>query len=233
MPPLLQTIAPPRGRLIVVGDVHGCYDELRELLSRVAPTAADVVIAAGDMVRKGPNSRGCVALWRSLGYHAVRGNNEERLLRRTRHPLAWLTRPADDREMLVFLATWPIAIAIPELGVGVVHGGLLPGTRLTAEEVERQRATIPRLRWVRRDGGRWRYVPKGRKRDGDVLWSEVWGGAATIAYGHTPVVAPKRDPFALGLDTGCVYGGALTAAIHRDGEWTFERVRARQAYVRE
>src|SRR5215212_9572932 len=57
MAALLQTIAPPRGRLIFVGDIHGCYDELRELLGRVAPTAADVVISVGDMVRKGPNPR--------------------------------------------------------------------------------------------------------------------------------------------------------------------------------
>ena len=232
MAALLQTIAPPRGRLIFIGDIHGCYDELRDLLARVVPTADDEVISVGDMVRKGPNPRECVALWRFLGYHAVLGNNEERLMRRARNPLAWITRSSEDREMLAYLATWPLAIAIPQLSIGVVHGGLLPGTEMTEAEVRRQRRSIPRLRWVRHEADGWSYIPKGQKRDSDQLWAEAWDGEMLLVYGHTMVETPKRDRFALGLDTGCVYGGSLTAAIHRDGEWTFERVRARQAYVR-
>jgi predicted phosphodiesterase len=230
--PLLQTIDPPRGRLIFVGDIHGCYDELRELLSRLAPTAADAVISVGDMVRKGPNPKACVALWRTLGYRAVLGNNEERLMRQARNPFAWITRSSDDREMLAFLNTWPLAISIPALAIGALHGGLLPDTELTAAEVQRQRRSIPRLRWVRRAADGWRYVPKGEKRDSDLLWSEAWNGPALLVYGHTMVEAPRRDRCALGLDTGCVYGGSLTAAIHRDGEWTFEQVAARQQYLR-
>ncbi|MCU1349910.1 MAG: metallophosphatase [Acidobacteria bacterium] len=229
--PDLQTIAPPRGRLIFIGDIHGCYDELRELLARLAPDAADEVISVGDMVRKGPDPRACVALWRSSGYRAVLGNNEERLFRRSRNPLTWITRSAEDRELLKYIATWPLAIAIPDAEIGVVHGGVLPGTALAEAEVKRQRATLPRLRWVRREGDRWRYVPKGEKSPGDVLWAKAWEGPMTIVYGHTMTDAPKRDPFALGIDTGCVYGGLLTAAIHHAGEWTFESVRAREVYV--
>jgi diadenosine tetraphosphatase ApaH/serine/threonine PP2A family protein phosphatase len=232
LPPALLTIAPPRGRLIFVGDIHGCFDELRELLAQLAPTDADEVISVGDMVYKGPNPSACVALWRDLRYRAVRGNNEERLLRRSRNPLLWFRRSAEDRELLAEIARWPLAIAIPERGIGALHGGLLPGTQLTVEEVRRQRHTLPRLRWVRRGDDGWRYVPKGEKRSGDRLWAEAWDGDALLVYGHTPVTSPRRDRRALGIDTGCVYGGSLTAAIHREGDWTFAQVRARKAYVR-
>ena len=42
------------GRTIVIGDIHGCYDELKELLNKLALSPEDRVIAVGDLTVKGP-----------------------------------------------------------------------------------------------------------------------------------------------------------------------------------
>lgn len=49
-------------RTIVVGDLHGCYDEAVELLDRLAVTSSDRVIFTGDVVDRGPKRRECVEL---------------------------------------------------------------------------------------------------------------------------------------------------------------------------
>jgi hypothetical protein len=49
-------------RTIVIGDLHGCYEEAVELLDRVAACESDRVIFAGDLVDRGPMPRECVEL---------------------------------------------------------------------------------------------------------------------------------------------------------------------------
>jgi diadenosine tetraphosphatase ApaH/serine/threonine PP2A family protein phosphatase len=217
-------------RHIVIGDIHGCFDELRDLLDRVAPSPDDVVISAGDVVRKGPAPERCLDLWRERGWLAILGNQEKKLL-----DLVRSGRVADDQdrrvaaraELLEFIRGWPLYADFEQEGFGVVHGGLLPGT-----PIEAQGETVLTLRSIRRKNGGWVAVPKGEEKPGDRFWTEVWDGPRTILYGHTPRQEVRRDRKAIGLDTSCVYGGALTAAVLRDGEWTFESVRARRRYAR-
>ncbi|HVS30988.1 MAG TPA: metallophosphoesterase [Thermoanaerobaculia bacterium] len=234
---VLQRIDPPRGRLICIGDIHGCYDELIELLDRVAPKAADVVVSTGDIVRKGPQVARCLELWRDRGYLAVIGNNEEKLLRFAESSRARrLLLPPQDRkllrraELMEFVRGWPVAIDVPARNVTIVHGGLYPGMRVDGHDLGRAAMDVTRMRWIRRLDGQWQRAGRSKQRDADVLWAEVWDGPRTVVYGHTPLREPRVDARAIGLDTGCVYGGWLTAAIH-DGTWRFERVRAREKYA--
>jgi diadenosine tetraphosphatase ApaH/serine/threonine PP2A family protein phosphatase len=104
--------------------------------------------------------------------------------------------------------------------------------RVTADEVERRKDLVSHLRWIRRKNGDWKYVPKEKRRKDDVLWAEKWRGDRFVVYGHTPLREPKFDRQALGLDTGCVYGGSLTAAIFERGEWSTVSVPARRTYAR-
>lgn len=216
-------------RHIIIGDIHGCFDELRDLLDRVAPSPDDVVISVGDVVRKGPAPDRCLDLWLERGWLAILGNQEKKLL-----DLARSGRVADEpdrrvaerADLLEFIRGWPLYADVEQEGFGVVHGGLLPDT-----PIEAQRDTVLTLRYVRRRNGGWIPVPKGGEKPGDRFWTEVWNGPRTILYGHTPRQDVRRDPKAIGLDTSCVYGGALTAAVLRDGAWTFESVRARRRYA--
>lgn len=69
------------GRSIIVGDVHGCCDELEDLLAYVGFGRSDRLYFVGDLVVRGPKPRSTLALVRKLGGIAVRGNHEDRLLR--------------------------------------------------------------------------------------------------------------------------------------------------------
>ena len=231
---LIRGVEPkPGARLIFIGDIHGCFDELRELLERVAPGGDDLVISVGDIVNKGPHVARILDLWRDRGYLAVQGNNEIKILHRARPLLRLFARDEvlRRRDLLAYIRTWPLVVDFPNERVSAVHGGFLPQMHVTREEVEREREVIPELRWIRKENGAWRPVPKEKKRKDDVLWAEKWRGDRFVLYGHTPLREPRRDKQALGLDTGCVYGGALTAAILADGQWETVSVKAKRKYA--
>jgi bis(5'-nucleosyl)-tetraphosphatase (symmetrical) len=119
----------------------------------------------------------------------------------------------------------------PNEGVTAVHGGFLPHMQVTPADVEREQNVVPELRWIRKKNGEWKPVPKEKRKKEDVLWPEKWKGERFVVYGHTPLQEPKFDKYALGLDTGCVYGGKLTAAVWDAGAWTTLSVNARRKYA--
>jgi predicted phosphodiesterase len=216
-------------RTIVIGDIHGCLDELRELLDTLAPTGDDIVVSVGDIVSKGPAADRCLDLWKTRGYRAVRGNQEDELLRiaeTNQQPLdpdrIVIRRP----ELLEYIRTLPLILDFPEIGATVVHGGVMPGHALSEQE------SLKTLRYVRHEGDHWVPVPKGKERRGDRFWAELWNGDRTILYGHTPRDAVRFDRKAIGLDTGCVYGGSLSAAVWADRRWQIVDVKARRTYAR-
>ncbi len=219
-------------RHIFIGDVHGCFDELTALLARLEVSADDVVIAVGDLTRKGPAPDRCVELWIERRYRSVLGNNDAKMLARAKHRASRLFASRSDRrilqrrDLLEEIARWPLLIDVPEIGVLVVHGGMLPNG-------DHPREAALELRHIRREDDRWLMVPKGLEKPGDPFWSEVWDGDRIIIYGHTPREEPKVDRRAIGLDTGCVYGGKLTAAVfEKAGEWRLVDVRAGRRYSR-
>lgn len=220
-------------RYIFIGDIHGCYAELSELLEKVGVNSDDEVISVGDVVRKGPDPVRCLELFVEHGYRVVVGNNEERLLRQidrgdSSDPLA--KRP----DLLKVLRRLPLYVDAPAIRAVAVHGGLLPGTAITRSEIEKQRRTVPRLRYVRQVDQRWVPVSKGEQRPSDSFWADVWDGDHTVLYGHSTTASgrPRVLRNTVGLDTGCVYGGRLTAAVWERGGWFMVSVPARRAYAR-
>ncbi|HKR66512.1 MAG TPA: metallophosphoesterase family protein [Thermoanaerobaculia bacterium] len=225
----------PGARLIFIGDIHGCFDELTELLARVAPGASDVVVSVGDIVTKGPAAAKCLDLWRERGYLAVRGNNEIKVLERARPLLRLFIRENADvlrrKDLLRYIESWPLVIDFPDAAVTAVHGGFLPQMEITQQDVEAEQEIVSHLRWIRRKNGGWKAVPRQKRKKDDVLWAEKWKGDRFVVYGHTPLRTPKFDKRALGLDTGCVYGGSLSAGVFANGEWTTVSVAAKRKYA--
>jgi hypothetical protein len=224
-------------RHLFIGDIHGCIDELRDLLDRAALHKDDVVVSLGDLVRKGPDPGGCARLIRDRGYYAILGNNEAMLLRRRRSLFGWLlsnagdTRQIADDELMDFCATLPLVLDFPRIGVTAVHAGVLPNGRELTPELIPQRAALE-LRWIRRGAdGRWVQGGKKRRHEDEIFWSEAWRGDRLIVYGHTPRREPRIDKHAIGIDTGCVYGGKLTGLlVHGRDEWELLQVPARRKY---
>lgn len=66
-------------RTVVIGDVHGCYDELLELLDKCQVTSSDRVISLGDMVDRGPKVREVCDYF--MTQEAILGNHEERMMK--------------------------------------------------------------------------------------------------------------------------------------------------------
>ena len=69
-----------KGRLIAVGDIHGCHAEFEELLERLALREHDRLVLLGDLVNRGPDSRRVIQLARRHATVALLGNHELRLL---------------------------------------------------------------------------------------------------------------------------------------------------------
>ncbi|WP_424002286.1 metallophosphoesterase family protein [Haloarcula salina] len=183
--------------IYVVGDVHGCRPTLERLLDRLDPAADDLVIFVGDLVRKGPDSAGVVDLVRHTpNFLTVRGNNEQKLVD-GRKSVASLT---DDD--LSWIASLPVAISWDDSLV--VHGGVDHRKPL----VDHGLTDLLNMRSLVPDGSYDR-----------PYWFETRTAEPRIFFGHTVLSEPFETPAAVGLDTGCVYGGQLTAYRCSTGEF--------------
>lgn len=220
-------------KTILIGDVHGCRNELEDLLAACGFVRGDNVILVGDLVAKGPDSRGVVDLVRGIGARAVLGNHDAHVLavaplstaeahqrgRAHHHQVA----QALGSEHLNWLATLPLWLRVAAGTDGpdvlVVHGGLVPGRPLQ----EQQAADMLNLRSIRADGS-------PSKRIEGSPWAALWPGPEHVVFGHDAVRGLQRHPHATGIDTGCVYGHRLTALLLP--EHRLVSVPARQIYAR-
>lgn len=200
-------------RTLVIGDVHGCSAELQDLLDACAYSQGDRIVFVGDLVAKGPDSRGVLAMVRKLEAQSVRGNHDQAVLRwrdpavraagpeRGPHHLR-LARELSDEDWAL-LEGLPLWLRLADLGVLVVHGGVVPGVPLEDHDPE----LIMNMRTLRPDG-----TGSRRPEDG-VLWGSRWPGPERVIFGHHATAGLQLHPHALGLDSGCVYGHGLTACI--------------------
>jgi serine/threonine protein phosphatase 1 len=200
------------GRIIAVGDVHGCAKELAELIERLALTRRDRLILLGDLVNRGPDSAGVIALARKHAHRSLLGNHELRLLnyRRTGDPTHLKRTDYDTLEQMsakdwAYLEAMPLTYPIPELKTVLVHGGFLPGRPWRGQPAR----VVTRIQVVGPDG-----EPHKRADYPDrPHWSEAWKGPPFVVYGHTPRREVAVTRWTLGIDTACVMGGALTACV--------------------
>ena len=229
--PLWNDRRDDHGPFDIIGDVHGCYDELCALLGalgytidgsrdapRVTPPVGRRAVFVGDLVDRGPDSPGVLRLAMSMveagSASCIPGNHEVKLLRklqgknvRLSHGLETtveqLSRepPSFSEQVATFIDGLVSHYVFDDGKLVVAHAGL-------REELQG------------RASGRVRSFCLYGETTGETDefglpvrydWASEYRGRATVVYGHTPVPEAQWVNRTICIDTGCVFGGKLTA----------------------
>ena len=238
-------------RTIIIGDVHGCLVELRELLGALDyQPGRDQLVFVGDYLDRGPESAATVRFIRELaerdGAIALMGNHDEKYVRWHR----WQTTPQPPGSMpmtfpeekqriyaelspadLAWLAARPCFH--PGAGFLAVHAGISPLKHLTLDDLVRNRecrSLLLRLRDVDAAGHALK-LGDVHPPDARPWWQDYDGRFGIVFHGHQSAPDIVRGPFSVGLDTGCCFGGRLTAVCFADvTHLTFHSVPAQATY---
>ncbi len=215
------------GRIIAIGDIHGCHEEFALLLNRLAPTSDDTLILLGDLINRGPDSLRVIDMAREARALCLLGNHELRLLEHRRSNFQTKLKENDAATLArlrpqdwEFLEALPATHHVPAINTVFVHGGFLPGIPWAKQDAD----TVTRIQVVDREG----HARKRTECPDGVLWADLWSGPPFVVYGHTPRPDIYKLKWSAGIDTACVMGGLLTAYVLPDRR--FVQVRAKQKY---
>lgn len=215
-------------RTIAIGDVHGCAEEFAELLQLLSPKEGDRLIQLGDLINRGPDSHDTVRIARENGIEAILGNHELRILTALRESRPDLLKEYDlqtikqlDKEDWAYLESLPKFKYDGHSDTVFIHGGFLPNEPWMQQSIE-----ITTSIQVIDESGR---AAKRSDAPDALPWANSWKGPPFVIYGHTPRPKVYKRKSSIGIDTGCVYGGYLTAYIIE--EKRFVQVRASRTYA--
>lgn len=232
-----------KSRTIFVGDIHGCIDEFNELLNRISyDPRSDRLILLGDLVDRGPDSIAVVTKAREMNLECLMGNHEHKFVKWYRAQGSRMAEFHDSRNYYAqlseqdinYIMNMPTYIELDD--VIAVHAGLKPGISLSSQ-------TKDDLMYLRYTDSDRRFISLkkinklGKEATGARFWTEFWTGPKSVVYGHN--VHSYEDPLieevspgvaCYGLDTGCCFGGRLTALIWETKELV--QIQAKRAYYK-
>lgn len=226
------------GPFDLIGDVHGCYDELRTLLGtlgyQISGSREEPVVRApaerraiflGDLVDRGPDSPGVLRLVMSMvesgAAICIPGNHEVKLLRKLRGKNVKLTHGLAETMQQLEQEPDGFADEVAKFIDGLVSHYVLDGGRLVVAHAGIREA------YQGRASGRVRsfclYGESSGETDEFGLpvrydWAAEYRGRAMVVYGHTPVPEAEWINGTICIDTGCVFGGKLTALRYPERE---------------
>jgi serine/threonine protein phosphatase 1 len=195
---------------LLIGDIHGCYTELLDLLDQAALSDGDRIIALGDIVDRGPATPQVLDFIRNRTQAlSLMGNHERKHLRWERGEV----KPALSQHIakqqlgsaypdaLKFLETFPTYLELPE--AILIHGYLEPGVPLEAQPEAVLCGTM---------GGEY-YLAQRYAQP----WYELYPGEKPVVFAHHDHLR-NGQPFVyqdrlFGLDTSCVHGSRLTGLL--------------------
>ncbi|UJR82746.1 polynucleotide kinase-phosphatase [Sandaracinus amylolyticus] len=244
--PLWSDRRDERGPFDVIGDVHGCREELEGLLATLGwqrdERAAFVhpqgrkAVFLGDLVDRGPDSPGCIEIAMRMVEAGVAlcvpGNHEARLLRKLRGKDVKLTHGLAETMQQLEVREPELRDRIATFVDDLVSHLVLDGGKLVVAHAGMKEA------YQGRASGRVREFALYGETTGEIDvyglpvradWAAEYRGRATVVYGHTPVPSAEWVNQTICIDTGCVFGGALTAL--RWPERELVSVPAQRAYA--
>jgi protein phosphatase len=246
--PLWNNRKQDHGPFDIIGDVHGCLDELVDLLSqlgyevaeeagefRVVPPEGRKVVFVGDLVDRGPKIPEVLRLAMNMAEAGtavcVPGNHDMKLVRKLRgrdvqithglaDSLAQLDRESPEfrQKVAAFLDGLVSHYVFDDGRLVVAHAGMKEEMQGRGSGKVRDFALYGETTGETDDLG----LPVR------LDWASEYRGKAMVVYGHTPVAEPEWLNRTINIDTGCVFGGKLTALRYPEKELI--SVPARQTY---
>ncbi len=218
-----------RGPFDLIGDVHGCHAELVELLEKLgyeigeggttaSPPPGRTAVFVGDYCDRGPDTPAVLRLVMSMaaagtaiclpGNHDVKlsrklGGREVKIAHGLAESLAQLEQesPQFREEAGEFLRKLVSHVVLDEGRLVVAHAGMKEAYQ------GRSSGRVRDFALYGETTGETDQLGLPVRRD----WAADYRGAAAVVYGHTPVEQPSWVNETIDIDTGCVFGGALTA----------------------
>ncbi len=234
--PLYSDLKHEEGPFDIIGDVHGCYDELCTLLTnlghtvdktayRITATNGRKIIFLGDLVDRGPASPAVLKLVMQATADkyalCVPGNHDNKLLKylngknvQLQHGLERTAAqlegadPAWIESVKVFLDGLVSHYVLDRGNLVVVHAGLKENMQGRGSGAVREFCLYGETTGETDEFG----LPVRYN------WAANYNGKAAVVYGHTPVVRPEWFNNTIDIDTGCVFGGSLTALRYPEKE---------------
>ncbi|MGC8955733.1 MAG: metallophosphoesterase family protein [Fervidobacterium sp.] len=188
-----------------ISDLHGCLRPLEKLISEISPTQNDTLIFLGDYIDRGPDSKGVVdfliGLSKITNCVFLRGNHEQMLL-----------DVLDDGDLYMWTingahATWRSYGSLQQLLLNDLHIEFFKNTKYYHIEGN----------YLFVHGGIRPNIPIEKQDVRDLIWireefiSKKHNTGYIVVFGHTPFEDIHISEDKIGIDTGCVYGGKLTA----------------------
>jgi protein phosphatase len=220
------------GPFDIVGDIHGCRSELETLLGRLGydlgtgrhPEGRKTVFL-GDLVDRGPDTPGVLRIVMEMVQAGtalcVPGNHDVKLLRKLRgkdvrisHGLAEslaqleAETPEFRRAVADFLQSLVSHYVLDDGALVVAHAGMKESMQGRGSGEVRDFALYGETTGENDEFG----LPVRHN------WAADYRGRAMVVYGHTPVLEPEWLNRTLNIDTGCVFGGRLTALRYPEKE---------------
>ncbi|TDD01383.1 polynucleotide kinase-phosphatase [Nonomuraea deserti] len=222
------------GPFDIIGDVHGCRSELETLLLELGwqrgpqgftHPGGRTAVFVGDLVDRGPDTPGVLHLVMDMveagAAICVMGNHEQKLVRALNGRKVKVAHGL--QESLDQLAAQPPGFTER---ARTFMDGLLSHYRLDGGRLVVAHAGLKEA-YHGRASGRVRAFALYGDTTGETdeyglpvryPWADEYRGRATVVYGHTPTVAPEWVNNTICLDTGCVFGGHLTALRYPERE---------------
>lgn len=224
------------GPFDIVGDIHGCYDELVLLLTELGyavdaenfhatPPDGRKAVFLGDLVDRGPNSPGVLKLVMGMVEAGtalcIPGNHDVKLMRKLRGRDVRVTHGLG--ETLSQFETEPpeFSARVEKFIDSLISHYVLDDGRLVVAHAGMKESMAGRASGAVREFALYGEITGETDSFGlpvRLNWAADYRGAATVVYGHTPVPGPEWLNRTLNIDTGCVFGGALTALRYPERE---------------
>jgi len=215
-------------KLIIYGDIHGCCDEFITLRKKINPQKEDMEVCVGDIITKGKDSLKTLRYIQENNIQSVLGNHEDKIIRYLEHDKSKNENPIildEDEHNIVknlnskdidFLMTMPLFMKFKN--ITILHGGLHNSYDLDNLN-KKEKTKILRMRYLDKNHN---FVTLGKENDDSIFWADVYdGNQGFIVYGHQYFKEARSNKYALGIDTGCVYGNKLSAIAFEFNNMTY------------